>query len=213
MNAFPLPESALAEIGASIGAVVLEGELTASVATYLHAHSAATSGALEIVHCATLPSASELRQAMVRARHGTLFLEDAPKLPRALQRMVLGLLRNGLLPSGEAAHVRVVVTSRVHLEDAVRGGALDLELFDELAALRVPALPIMRASLEAAIFDLVDVDAPYAAQKDAICEAFQRVYLTQLLERTRSNRSEASRLSGMDRTYLGRLLQRLGIDQ
>ena len=54
-------------------------------------------------------------------------------------------------------------------------------------------------------------DAPYLAQRDAIVESFTREYLTRLLEATKGNQSEAARIAGLDRTYLGRMLSKMGI--
>ena len=54
------------------------------------------------------------------------------------------------------------------------------------------------------------LDVPYLAQRDALVEAFTRKYLAALLERTRGNQTEAARIAGLDRTYFGRLLAKLG---
>jgi two-component system response regulator GlrR len=53
-------------------------------------------------------------------------------------------------------------------------------------------------------------DIAYLAQRDALVEAFTRKYVAALLERTRGNQSEAARVAGLDRTYFGRLLAKLG---
>jgi DNA-binding NtrC family response regulator len=65
--------------------------------------------------------------------------------------------------------------------------------------------------LEAAIRKLVDVRAPYADLKEAFLHRFTRTYLTMLLAETQANQSEAARISGLDRGYLGRLLVRYGV--
>jgi DNA-binding NtrC family response regulator len=57
----------------------------------------------------------------------------------------------------------------------------------------------------------VRFDAPYLAQRDALVEAFSRRYLTSLLDHTQGNQSEAARIAGLDRTYLGRMIARLGL--
>jgi DNA-binding NtrC family response regulator len=54
------------------------------------------------------------------------------------------------------------------------------------------------------------LDVPYLAQRDALVEAFTRTYVAALLERTRGNQTEAARIAGLDRTYFGRLLAKLG---
>ncbi|MDB4942414.1 MAG: Response regulator of zinc sigma-54-dependent two-component system [Labilithrix sp.] len=57
----------------------------------------------------------------------------------------------------------------------------------------------------------VRFDASYLAQRDAMVDAFTRRYLAALLEHTRGNQSEAARIAGLDRTYLGRMLVKLGL--
>ncbi len=42
-------------------------------------------------------------------------------------------------------------------------------------------------------------------------QRFTRAYLSNLMERTGGNQSEAARLSGLERTYIGRLIGRLGL--
>ena len=56
----------------------------------------------------------------------------------------------------------------------------------------------------------VRFDAPYLVQRDAMIEAFTRRYVASLLEHTKGNQSEAARLAGLDRTYLGRLMTKYG---
>jgi DNA-binding NtrC family response regulator len=52
---------------------------------------------------------------------------------------------------------------------------------------------------------------PYAQQKERLLEAFTRAYLEELLAHTSNNQSQAARLSGLERSYLGRLLVKHGI--
>lgn len=67
-------------------------------------------------------------------------------------------------------------------------------------------------SVDASLASLVDVARPYAELKEDVLERFQRVYLTELLGSVKGNQTAAAKLAGMDRTYLGRLLVRLGIN-
>jgi DNA-binding NtrC family response regulator len=53
-------------------------------------------------------------------------------------------------------------------------------------------------------------DVPFLAQRDAMVAEFTRRYVTALLEQTQGNQSEAARIAGLDRTYLGRLMTKLG---
>ena len=64
--------------------------------------------------------------------------------------------------------------------------------------------------LDLALDELVDPTRPYAHQKDELVERFTRRYLESLMRHTESNKSVAARLAGLDRTYLGRLLGKLG---
>ncbi len=67
------------------------------------------------------------------------------------------------------------------------------------------------AALRRALRGLIDPRLPFAEQKDRIVDEFSRLYLTAALEQTGGNQAEAARLAGLDRTYLGRLLTRLGL--
>jgi DNA-binding NtrC family response regulator len=56
-------------------------------------------------------------------------------------------------------------------------------------------------------------DTPYLAQRDALVDAFTRKYLTTLMAQTAGNQTEAARIAGLDRTYLGRLLAKMGMSR
>jgi DNA-binding NtrC family response regulator len=58
---------------------------------------------------------------------------------------------------------------------------------------------------------MIDISIPYADLKEQLCARFARVYLTVLIAHTRGNRTEAARIAGLDRTYLGRMLVKLGV--
>jgi transcriptional regulator with GAF, ATPase, and Fis domain len=51
-------------------------------------------------------------------------------------------------------------------------------------------------------------DIPFSEARSQVIEGFERAYLTRLLTRAGGNLSEASRLSGTDRSYLRRLLKK-----
>jgi len=59
----------------------------------------------------------------------------------------------------------------------------------------------------------LDVTRSYAELKDELIEHFQSVYLAQLLLRTSGNQTAAAKLSGIDRTYLGRLIAKHGLNK
>jgi DNA-binding NtrC family response regulator len=57
----------------------------------------------------------------------------------------------------------------------------------------------------------IDLTVPFRISKDAVIDAFERSYLSQLLESASGNMSKASRMAGMDRMYLHRLVQKHGL--
>jgi DNA-binding NtrC family response regulator len=56
---------------------------------------------------------------------------------------------------------------------------------------------------------VLDVDRPYQQQKDHILNKFIDVYLSMLLEHTGGNQSQASRMSGIERAHLNRMIAKL----
>ncbi len=58
---------------------------------------------------------------------------------------------------------------------------------------------------------VIDVTRPYADQKDELVEQFTRSYLVRLMQHTAGNQSAAARLSGLDRSWLWRLLLKHGL--
>jgi two-component system, NtrC family, response regulator GlrR len=83
------------------------------------------------------------------------------------------------------------------------------------AYLAVGALPPRDArgsrGIDAALIDFIDPTQTYADQKDEILQRFTRAYLHRLLENTAGNQSEAARISGLERSYLGKLISKLGL--
>jgi DNA-binding NtrC family response regulator len=65
--------------------------------------------------------------------------------------------------------------------------------------------------LEAALRQLIDPARSYQEQKEAFVNRFARAYLEMVLARTGGNQSEAARVSGVERSYLGKLLLKHGI--
>ncbi len=57
----------------------------------------------------------------------------------------------------------------------------------------------------------LDVSLPYMDQKDGLVDRFTAVYLRALLAACNRNQSEAARMSGLDRTYLRKLLVKHGL--
>jgi two-component system, NtrC family, nitrogen regulation response regulator GlnG len=85
-----------------------------------------------------------------------------------------------------------------------------VQTFVAVGALPEETQPLLPA-LEQALKEVIDIGRPYAEQKELVADHFARTYLKLLLAHTAGNQSEAARISGMDRTYLGRLLVKLGI--
>ncbi len=59
--------------------------------------------------------------------------------------------------------------------------------------------------------DTTDTAVPFKLAKDAVVDAFERNYLSSLLEAAAGNISKAARNGGMDRMYLHRLVQKHGL--
>ena len=99
------------------------------------------------------------------------------------------------------------------------------ELYNAVAAhAALGSLPTVRderpaagrvASFDAStgIDSAIDLDLPYADQKEALVDAFTRRYLEALLARTQGNQSEAARISGIHRNHLARLVAKLGVGE
>jgi DNA-binding NtrC family response regulator len=65
--------------------------------------------------------------------------------------------------------------------------------------------------LDVAIRKVIDVQKPYADLKEEFLERFTKAYLELLIASTGGNQSEAARVAGIDRGYLGKLLVRYGV--
>ncbi len=79
---------------------------------------------------------------------------------------------------------------------------------------QLPEPSFTRANeLERLLADLVDVNRPYGDQKEHITDVFTRVYLLALLAHTAGNQTQAAKLAGLDRSYLGRLLVKHGLSK
>jgi DNA-binding NtrC family response regulator len=70
-----------------------------------------------------------------------------------------------------------------------------------------PAAPTTAGLVE----HVVDMTKSYVEQKNEVVERFTRAYLARLLRQTGGNQSEAARVSGLERSYLGKLLEKLGL--
>ena len=69
------------------------------------------------------------------------------------------------------------------------------------------------AMLRVALERSIDLQRAFADQKEELNEVFTKMYLDALMAKTGQNQSLASRISGIDRTYLGRLLVKHGLSK
>ncbi|HZO12058.1 MAG TPA: sigma 54-interacting transcriptional regulator [Polyangiaceae bacterium] len=77
----------------------------------------------------------------------------------------------------------------------------------------VGALPedsSQREALRRALAEFIDVTRPYTELKEELNDIFTPIYLDALLEEAGQNQSAAAKIAQMDRTYLGRLLNKYG---
>src|SRR5690606_24746361 len=66
--------------------------------------------------------------------------------------------------------------------------------------------------LDTALRAFIDPRRPYAEQKEALIDRMTRLYLSELMKNTQGNRSEAARISELQRGYVRRLLEKYGLE-
>jgi transcriptional regulator with GAF, ATPase, and Fis domain len=59
---------------------------------------------------------------------------------------------------------------------------------------------------------LIDPTEPYQEQRERVLEQFTKAYLRSLLRYTNGNQAAAARVGRLDRTYLGRLMTKYGLN-
>jgi transcriptional regulator with GAF, ATPase, and Fis domain len=93
------------------------------------------------------------------------------------------------------------------------GNVRELRNYVERSVVLEKASPNLRSTSFApgAGMPQVDIETPFRLAKDAAVDAFERAYLTALLEAAGNNMSKAARMAGMDRMYLHRLAQKHGL--
>ncbi len=92
------------------------------------------------------------------------------------------------------------------------GNVRELRNYVERSVVLQQAGPAIRRSApDAAIGPVIDIGTPFKIAKDAAIDGFERAYLSALLEAAGNNMSKASRMAGMDRMYLHRLVQKHGL--
>jgi transcriptional regulator of acetoin/glycerol metabolism len=60
-------------------------------------------------------------------------------------------------------------------------------------------------------FDMTWLDEPYHTARDQVTAAFERQYLTWVVNRANGNMSKAARIAGIDRTTIYRLMEKHGL--
>lgn len=65
--------------------------------------------------------------------------------------------------------------------------------------------------LDRAMSKAIDPSRPYAEQKDELASRFTKLYLEAVMRKAGGNQTEAARLAGLDRGYLGKLLGKFGL--
>jgi transcriptional regulator with GAF, ATPase, and Fis domain len=92
------------------------------------------------------------------------------------------------------------------------GNVRELRNYVERSVVLQKAGPAIRRSLAATTgSEPADISVPFKIAKDCAIDAFERAYLTALLDAAGNNMSKASRMAGMDRMYLHRLVQKHGL--
>lgn len=94
------------------------------------------------------------------------------------------------------------------LRNAVRAYVALGEL--EISGAPPPSAERQPSSIEQAFAETVRLDAPFLEQREAIAERFTAVYVDRVLRETGGNQTAAAKMAGLDRTYFGRLLAKLG---
>jgi len=93
------------------------------------------------------------------------------------------------------------------------GNVRELRNYVERSVVLQKASPALRSTSLApgSGLPLIDIGIPFRVAKDEAVDAFERAYLSTLLEAAGNNMSKAARLAGMDRMYLHRLAQKHGL--
>ena len=77
----------------------------------------------------------------------------------------------------------------------------------EVSAPRSSTFP---PSVDDTLAAAVRLDVPFLEQRDTLMDRFSALYVDRLLRETNGNQTAAAKLAGLDRTYFGRLLAKLG---
>jgi len=129
-------------------------------------------------------------------------LEDLPLLVRGF------LVELGMAAQHELFPARVLAELAAH---DWPGNVRELRNYVERTVVLNEPLPASLARPDTSSSVEADLQVPFKAAKDAVVDAFERRYLTALLDAAGGNISRAAREGGMDRMHLHRLVQRHGL--
>lgn len=133
----------------SLASVLLTGESGTGkekVARALHDRSSRRDQPFVPLHCPTLSEADLTGDdsPLLRARGGTLFLEELGRLPLALQPQLLQALERGVAADaeGNALDVRIIAATNIDLDSAVADGAFREDLFFRINVIHIEMPPL-----------------------------------------------------------------------
>ena len=72
---------------------------------------------------------------------------------------------------------------------------------------------LLRELLDLALKQSIDPSLPYQQLKEEFLAVFSKAYFSKLMDTTNGNQTEAARVSGIDRSYLGKLLTKYGVSK
>jgi DNA-binding NtrC family response regulator len=133
-------------------------------------------------------------------------IEDLPALVRSF------LTALGVPPQDQRELFSPSVLAELSVHDWP-GNVRELRNYVERSVVLQEALPASkRLPVEPATSpEAAESPVPFKLAKDAVVDAFERNYLSQLLDSAAGNISKAARKGGMDRMYLHRLIQKHGL--
>ncbi len=140
----------------SDASVLLTGETGSGkqdVARFIHESGSRAGGPFVSVSCSGLPSTllelelfgnnrDERPGLLAQAKGGTLFLEEVSDLPVDLQPRLLQALESNAQAAAQRLDVRVIASSRIALEDALKEQRFRPELYYHLNVVRIDVPPL-----------------------------------------------------------------------
>jgi DNA-binding NtrC family response regulator len=131
-------------------------------------------------------------------------IEDLPALVRSF------LTALGVPPQDQRDLFSPSVLAELSTHDWP-GNVRELRNYVERSVVLQEALPASKRLQVEPTSPEPDAPVPFKLAKDAVVDAFERTYLSTLLDSTAGNISKAARKGGMDRMYLHRLIQKHGL--